>query len=548
MRKPIDPGIATWEGDTLLIDGVPMKGGGLPRAEYWAGRHIYLIGPPRWSDLVRRYLKRGDTVAGPHEGQIASASVKLGRAGVGWTIHDYEAWGLPALDLQGAGRLLSELYREIQDQGMEWTGTAAGTARAGMAGLCPPEEVIAAPPRWAECSRGTWGAMTQGPQWVGIAECERATTVDRKAAYLQELRGPLPRMGGHRVLPQWRAARGRPLPQAVADLLRPGGVGVLSGVVLAPYPRGSSPGSLPIRLAGKRPLAWVARYPGDEVAAGTWSAPVLRAAIADGAELREVYGGWISGDTSPWCEIFAEWVDGLSSHLRRLLYTRGWGALASSGWAQGEVGADKRPGGMIQCFSADKAVSWWTPEARYTIDRPDAASQIAGRNTEEVFRVIRAYSGSDIVSVSVDAVTVKDGAHYVPSGWVIKRDGGGRFWAPGWYDHAGTSARSGRPPWVLEDTIPSDMSSSPCRWSYPGHPGPSVPSGGSARSAWAVASPCGPGEAMAPDGAWDTVLIPPLPGDTLWGTAGYALAGGRAAPLPRLAGERSEAPMRREGK
>lgn len=538
--QALPPCLAWWDRDTLVIDGIPIEPGKLPRAEYWAGRSAYIVGNPRWTEIIRRYARKGDTVAGPQEGQIASVGVSLGRRGVSWHIRGYDSWGLDPMDREKAAKELRDLYDEVLSEGVDWTGTAAGTARAGMVGLCPPEEMIALPPKFAECSRGQWGAMTQGPQWVGRGEAERAATIDRKAAYLEELRGPFPRVGHHGALPGWKAGKGRALPLIIADLLKPGAVGVLSGVVFAPPPRGCAPGGLPIRLRGHRPLAWVAGYPGDRVAAGTWSAPILRAAIAQGAEIREVYGGWIAKNPAPWLEYFAEWADGRSPLLRRLLYTRGWGALAASGWAQGEVGGEKKAGGTIQAITAEKAIAWWNPEARFELDRPDAASQIAGRNAEQVFRLMANYSPDDIVCVSLDAVTVRDGAYIVPDGWTVKRDGGGRWWAPGWYEHAGTIARSGRAPWMEGDADPSDLSSSPCRWSYPRHPDPMTASGGSARSPYAVAAPMAPGEAMGPNLGWDSTLIPALPGDPVWGPSGYPLSGGRMAPPPRLAGDRSE--------
>ncbi len=380
---------------------------------------IFVVGS---CPLRRIGLRYGGTL-------IASASGEL-RAlrGAGWEVR-------PAADLLGDCPMPEAVERlaALPDALRALLGSAAIPATATGAALQAARQAGVRPGRYplGDVARGwlaRWAAMgqsvvQQGPQVLCRASAVDVREYDLRAAYLRGLRC---KMG---VGKETKIAAGE-----AWDGLRDE-VGIVEADVAVRTDRQIPP--LCVRRQG------VTLWP---LGAFRWVGPIstLRAAVEAGeAEVGHVYGGVFWRSRSYPLAALADTLDALEPKwLRKLLYTRIYGALASDG-----VRAS-----MDASTPLDTEPVWEVTRPDPTVPRvwrPDWAAEVAGlclREVQASMRLLR--PGCQVVSAHVDALWVsgpQDDAAFPPALYKIKGEGDYRGFAVGWFDHAGRVARAGVP-------------------------------------------------------------------------------------------------------
>jgi hypothetical protein len=252
---------------------------------------------------------------------------------------------------------------------------------------------------------------------------------DRREAYLRAMEEPLPVPG------TWRTLHG----------CKPATVLKLDGFAFAKVlvdPFGTAVGHLPVEIRGAtvHPVGTVV---------GIWPIHWLRAAAAaDIADVQEVYDAQAC-DVAPLAVPLAERFRGVSyKPLRRLLYTRWWGRLASRGWWAGTLdGAGRRIAGVSWRWSGKELLD---PLMRPDF-RPDWSAFIASRNALVMHAAIKALGG-EVPQAHVDALWCDSGAaetlHALdPGGWKVKSSGDLRSYSIGRYVHGSRIGAAGFPSW-----------------------------------------------------------------------------------------------------
>lgn len=446
--------LAWWEGTEdsprLMVDGDHVAD--LPRTAADGEGTVYVCGPPRWEALAA-LCRPGDTLTGELPGKPDGLTLATPYGPVRWA--PGAAWGLSWRPLEAAHEL-AEISGTLASIGERWAWSASSLARRLLRRHTPDEERGQLRARWRPLAAA---AVHQGPLHLGRAADPEVVELDQRAAYLRGLAEPLPTRDGWRPGPRGLlTCGGRSLP-----LDKPG---LYAAAVDVPRPKEGAPGPLPQRDgAGRVSWPW-------GLVVGTWSAPVLRAALAAGARVLVVFDSAV-GAESRWGEAVAAALDGLPAVLRKRTYTRAWGCWAYPGrWrcllgelaGGGGDGAVVDPAGKV--WTADPTVAELLSPHGGQLYRPDAAGVVAGRNVETVMGAVRE-AGPDVCAVLVDAVWVRarsaDAVDLSGEGWVVKRRGEWRGYAPGWYDHAEKRARMGLPEWRQEEAAARVP-----RWVLPG--------------------------------------------------------------------------------
>jgi len=419
------------EVDGVLVDAQTGESySKLPRTSEWGGVTAYVIGRPDWRALTR-LCGPGDTVAGPSPGIVAGIKWRtakgMGRliAGSAWGIQDQED--------------LEELQEEWEEEssrygwGPRWPSTAGSAAtRALGRHLAQAGEQQQLPPRWRVPS-------LQGGH-TGAAVALRSSTpsgkgieLDRVAAYLQELRGPLPVRGSWHST--WGATRSGWWDRHRLNLNRDRGrrLTLVTAHVRIPPVHAGGFDLLPIRgaLGGTR---WGGTS--ESGAIGIWpSAWLAKAEEVSFCEVISVQDA-VSCELRPFLRPLADEIERVEHKpLRKLLYTRAVGMLAYRGWCKGKVTGDgiewtKKPG----------LLSTKVPR----VYRPDIAGLMWSRNAIRLATLIGQLHGGGlaVAAAHVDAVWCER-PNEIPKGWQVKAEGDLRVYGVGQYDIGDKSGRMG---------------------------------------------------------------------------------------------------------
>lgn len=423
MRVPPAPLVAWCEDGRLLIDGEPVSE--LPRGRGWSQRRVYLVGPVRW-DVVAGLLGPRDTLSGPRAGAPQGATVACDHRG-SWELMGGDAWGLPG-DAAAAVERLAELREAVADMGWRWASTAAGlgTRLAWEVFRARGDEVGQLEPRYRGLAHR---ALHPGPQLaVRTGELGDAVAFDRVAAYLQGMRAPVPTPG------TWRAVRwGTPW----------GRLREREGIVTARVQVESWTGALP-PLPVQGPQGRVAWPEGEMV--GTWPIGWLRwAEEAHGVTVADIVDGALC-EVSPHLEEIADLFDGVPHpRLRKLLYQRTWGRMASDGWWSASIG----PEGTGAKLGGHRWGWTWAGRDRFGHQnpphyRPDWAAWVCNHNTIEVLRACHRIPWGALHAAHVDCLWVPAGweeelrwALCEGGDWAVKARGPLTLWGVGCYEHGG---------------------------------------------------------------------------------------------------------------
>ena len=394
--------IATFNDGQLTVDGAPCRW--LPRGRGVSKEVWYLVGRQTWGTLATGLFRVGDTVSGRIRGEPTG-----GRPIDGPRLCSGDAWGLdPCPEL--ASEQLRRLQDEVGSEGLAFGHSAAATVAPLVAALAPDEQ-HPLPPRWRRLShRG----MHSGPCAVIRASEPDAIQLDQQQAYLRGLGLRLPVRGSWRSnLRRWQDLRGLD--------------GIVTASVDVPF-LGWPIGPLPVDSDGF--LGGVS-WPFGTVA-GTWPIEWLQWAEEHAAiTVRAIHDAIVWRADRTMARLQERIAEVRYKPLRRLLYTRAVGRMASSGQWRGTVVEHPRDPKRL-------AIRWQrtpeTPDAGMPAwYRPDVAAIILG---ETARRTVAAAALYDAALAHVDAVWVPSAnVDSVPEGWSVKGRGPLRAYSTGTYTH-----------------------------------------------------------------------------------------------------------------
>jgi len=402
----------------------------LPRGRAAAGRTVYVLGRVAWSRAVREYGEPGDRVSGPREGVVRGLAWRT--SGRPARLTPAASWGvspdLPPLVQREQLEAVQSAWAELGERPRNTAGAAAGEwVRQALADLAPDGRPHQLPPafRWAARSAG----------YVGPALALRASVpggegveLDRVAAYLHELRQPLP------VLGSWQSEPCKDFGRLRARLERTGRDALVTARLdLAPGGWGV-PCPVPVR-AGRKGVRWG----GGEGVVGCWPMEWLaRGVDAGGAAVLEVLDA-VSCRSAPVLAPLADRIEAVDyKPLRKALYTRAVAMLAFLPWPtaavvgrEGEVGEWSEP------------PAWWSQSVP-AWHRPDlTGAVVAGNAWRVVLELLRQLGeGVAVALVHVDALWAGGDARPRP-GWAEKARGLLRVYGPGQYDVGEKAGRMG---------------------------------------------------------------------------------------------------------
>lgn len=475
----------------LLIDGEPMTDHPFRRG--LAGHVAYY---PQGTDtaVIEGYMEPRDTAYRGGQRSAESITFRDRAERSTFRVMPAETWGIQTDDPTRVAGALEHLHGAVTAEGWEWTDTVSGLAGR----ICRKhvEGLRQLPPRWRTLAHA---AIHQGPTVCLRGGAPSAESFDRKSAFLQAMYLPLPAIEGwacHRS-PRWST------------------LAKLDGLIRATVqiPPEAYAGQLP-PLPCRRDGATV--YPVGTIR-GVWTIAMLRDAVeAGGVEIVTIH----EAITCPLEPIHAWAADRVAAVadplLRKRLYTRYWGRLASVGGWEGRTSSlllGDLPAAGVHRFRGSSL--WWAWRGRELTShtappdyRPDHAAFIASANhlaMNRAIRTIQAAGADRLIGVHVDAIWIEGAGNAPPApDFRLKAQGETRFYGVGTYRTGGKLAAQGyKGPPLTPDTLDEwgrgldpgqglvrswlygqgpnaspDALSDPPEWSpdrLPAHPRPGVP-------------------------------------------------------------------------
>lgn len=402
----------------------------LPRGRSAAGGTLYVLGRVRWWALVRRYALPGDRVTGPRPGVVRGLVWRT--SGRPARVTPAASWGVspdlpPLVQLEQLQRVRAE-WEALGEAPRNTAGSAATEwVRRELADLSADGRPHQLPPayRWQVRHAGYLGpalALRAGvPGGEGVE-------LDRIAAYLHELRRPLP------VLETWQVEPLGAFDRVRLRMERAGREALVTARVdLAPGGWGV-PCPLPVR-AGRRGVRWG----GGEDVVGCWPLGWLASAVDwGGCQVREVLDV-VSYRAAPYLAPLADRIDAIAYRpLAKALYTRASTVPGFLAWPSAVVTGHE---GEVGEWSGSPP--WWSQKVQ-PWHRPDITGAIMAGNcwalVMELFS--RLQRGEAVALLHVDAMWA--GGDSAPGpGWAEKGRGLLRVYGPGQYDVGEKAGRMG---------------------------------------------------------------------------------------------------------
>lgn len=425
MKADPTPLLVTVAHGEVEIDGDPVPPGDSPYRRALAGRTGFY---PQGTDraVLESYMRDGDTAYMGHRRGDATYRYRDGGGRRCFTVAPMAGWGIATRDGERAMSQLQALRGACDAEGWDGFGRAAGI-QAGKVARELMADMGQLPPRWRALAHD---AIHQGPVVVARGGAPLAVQWDRSAAFLRALFDGVP------VRETWRAAN----PATPVDRWIDGDGIARATVRIDPRAWEGKIPPLPVRDAGRT------FYPAGH-SRGAWPIPLLRAAVEHGAEVIHVAELALCecGPAHAWAGERLQRV--ADPALRKILYTRYWGRLASLG---GYEGSPVDPGdGTVTMFPGSSLFWTWTGKTlggMFGPDyRPDHAAYIAGRNHVAMSHALAMAPAGEVVATHVDSIWIASES-WTPPGkeWRDKRRGPLRFYGPGTYNHAGKYAAQGR--------------------------------------------------------------------------------------------------------
>jgi len=418
-----------------------------------AGGVLYLVSGVE-SRAIERVMGPADTLTRTARRWVVLtlrglSSGRKGSTAARTRVYAARSWGMDSGEPAGLSDELEALQAAVADEGWTWSSTASGQA----ARLMPRAHQDPAFVR-ALGHRG----LHSGPQRVRRAYSPFAVAVDIRAAYLEALRQPVP----HRWIAlswpmSWRRLRRE---EGIARVrVRAGSACLPEDDTRNLWPTGTFWTTAPL------PVLRAAEDFGN--------VQVLEVAEAALCSVSRLYAGAAARMDAIQCPV-----------LRKRLYVRSWGRLASTGaW----VGRARGTGGIPWIGSA-LDWSWDGLGHPWAIHRPEYrpthAAYISGRCHAMMIEGAAGMEWGSILGEHVDCIWTEDtdaANALVASGqWALKGTGRLRLYGIGCYDHEGQLGASGYDASKLGELTPrklqrwaSQASISSATWTcrqWDGHP------------------------------------------------------------------------------
>lgn len=414
-------GVAWTEGDALFVDGDRVE------HPYTRGLRGALLYTATGTDsaVLEAHMRPGDVAYRGANDPALSVSY----AGPGGVVRVLpgSCWGAKGTPDEVAAALV-ELQAAVDEEGLKWGRTVATLAgRICREHVTKPAGLKQLRPRWRRLAHE---GLHQGPMAVVRGGSPDAVALDSRAAFLRGMRTPVPVPGS------WCAVYTR----SWRDLSQLEGL-VTATVWVDPslWAQGIPP--LPQRSGG-----WTS-YPTGAVT-GTWTIDLLRQALELGVELEAIHDAACCS-VLPLHAPSADRVEAVAHpRLRKALYTRYWGRMASLGGYEGRLPTDTKEKGLRR-FQGSALLWSWTGRGadshRCPPDyRPDHAAFIAAHNHAELNREAARVRPGALIAAHVDCLWVdRDAWDWRTPDWRAKESGALRIYAIGVYQHGPKLAAMG---------------------------------------------------------------------------------------------------------
>ena len=392
---------AAWE-KALFIDNEPMN----ERAAHLAGKTAYY-----YETEAEKMLEK--LICGRDKSYVASQGANqsftfYSEHGAFRVIH-LSVWS-NADTLEAALSDIAHFQDAVESEGWKWADTVGGLAGR----LCREyAQTKQLEPRWREMSHN---AIHQGPMVHCRGGATNVIAWDREKAFLRALYEPMP-IGG------WIAVK----PQSVNAIRGMKGI-IRATVSVEPSLYDGKIPPLPVRIAG------YTTYPTGKIR-GTWTLDMFWDAVDSGYQIDTVHELAVCRALP----VHASAADRISEvkdkQLRKMLYTRYWGRLASLGGYEGY--RDKRHDNPRRLIGSN--LNWYymgRSPAGYDCPpdyRPDHAAFISSANHLVMNKALRQYSANTVIATHVDCIWTDDMTTPPYESFREKHRGECRFYGVGCY-------------------------------------------------------------------------------------------------------------------
>lgn len=405
------------------------------------------------ADLTRR-MRPGDVAFGPGPGDVSVVRVAL-HTGFYFVVA-VTSWGIDRNESvtnqhSGIGWIRRNLPPDLRQR------TAAGASRSLIQRFSG--EHFGLHPRWRRLAHA---AVHGGPAVCVSGGGHDVTQIDIRSAYYTAMKQPFPlRWSGARYVDESVIRQENAIIEATVSVPNHERIGYIP-----PLPIVANDGGI--------------LYPFGTIR-GAWTSEHLRVAVdLYGCKIVQIHQCMVGSMDSEWLGRALDSLDGMDPIVRKYLYTRAYGVMASrGGWTAQTMHPKEMPTWQ------DAALDLFTP-TRNVSYRPDIAALVTGRIHAELFRALSVLDCAKTVAVHVDAIwtSANDSAEWIanktgaytwwpstwvdgtPYTWAIKARGPVRYWHPGVYADGGEgeseaprgSARVARvwalaPSWERRDAV-----------------------------------------------------------------------------------------------
>lgn len=388
-----------------------------PRLNSLRWQTFYFDSTVTSADLTRR-MRPLDVAFGPGPGEVSVVRVAI--QGGWYFVVSSASWGVDTALTVTQQHYQIEWVRRNLPPDLR-ARTAAGAARKVLTAHMPPD-AYGLHPRWRRLAHA---AVHGGPAVCVSGGGYDVVQIDIKAAYCTAmLAGPVPLYWGSVMNP-------RNVVDASDD-----GAAVIEATV---------------RVPARDVIGWIPPLPVTAsdggvvhpygVVRGAWTVKQIREALAQGVQILDVHQAMVGIGETEWLVRAIESLDGADPVIRKYLYTRAYGVMASrGGWTAQTMDRGEMP------TWTDAALDLFTP-TKNAAYRPDIAAIVTGMVQTELFRALNTLDPVQTVAVHVDAIWTSDadGANRLVTGggrwrWAEKSRGSIRYWHPGVYDVSGSGS------------------------------------------------------------------------------------------------------------
>lgn len=412
----MNPNIITFDEWSAYMNGRPFN----PRDANLANTFAYYVTETVKTQLILEdYLMDDDDCAYMSRNGMSRSYTYKTANGAPFRVYPISVWKAVA-DENEAFQLIAKMNDAAQSAGLDFTPTVATMAGR----ICRKNtETKQLEPRWRDLAHA---AIHQGPMVVVNGGRPDTVGMDREKAFLRAMYERMP-------TGPWIATSPRTI-----DYMRD-----YKGIVRATLRVDKSRYTqhipcLPVKYSG------YTVYPTGLVR-GVWTLDMLWDAVDNGGYEIDTIHELIVSKSAPVHAKAADFIASIQDkELRKLLYTRYWGRMASVGGFNGYVtrkwDKPKRVIGskLFWYYMGKSPMSHAAPDYR-----PDHAAFIASANHLEMNRALRKYQRGTVVATHIDCIWTTDKSVDPGDSFREKHSGDSRFYGVGCYNVGGNLAAQG---------------------------------------------------------------------------------------------------------